>query len=151
MERNATQKGIRTEQLLLLLVIALGFWGLNKAMDKSSQSYRYEQYAQYTGYSQLKNLHNNVYAGDKMLLIRGNYEAGTPMHFVLHLDQERDLDYRIDFGNGFEQRLTNSTFTFTYPRSGTYTLRVKRGGRTVYSKRIKINTAQSPNLQLVMN
>jgi len=151
MEHVSTRKGLKVEQLLLLAVIALGFYGLSIALGDKSSNQQFEQYAHYASYNQFKSLNNNASASSRPVSIHGSYLEGDAMKFTLNVKKLGAGNLSIDFGNGTEYTLADTTFTYAYPSKGYYTLSIKQKNKVVYTKRIKIEKGDYSNYQLVMN
>lgn len=139
------KRSIRTDKLLLLMVIGIGFFGISRAYQGDGSKVDINIASYHTMAKQIL-----TYA-DQPIDIRGSFIAGDPIRFTFTKTSFENKSVIIDFGNGTRRTLTDSTFTFAYQQKGSYRLSVKNEGKILYTTQIQINEATSKTGEFVMN
>ena len=131
------------EKLLLAFIIGIGCYGFYLNFNQKNQSYRTTQKLinQYVE----GNLARTSRTGP--LKMEGTFMAGEPIRFTLISRELRKKNVEIDFGNGIQQTLSASVFTYAYRDKGQFELKIKQKGKVLFQTSLYITDHD----QLVMN
>lgn len=113
------KSGFSLERIFLVLIISLGCLGLSSAFQSTQKLSSMED-------------------SKTPLTIRGSFTINAPIRFTLNNRQFPTHNLEIDFGNGVQRTLKDSSFTFAYTQEGQYTLKIKQGDRVLYRTSIYI-------------
>lgn len=125
--------GFSLERWLLLLIIGIGCLGLSYAFHAGPE----------------QNLPSN---SKQALAIKGSFTVDAPIRFTLNHSDFSERSVEIDFGNGIQRVLKDSSFTFAYRQEGEYVLKIKQNNRVLYRRTVYITNSDIDGSNLmVMN
>lgn len=123
--------GFSIERLLTILIIGVGCLGLSYAFHAEPTA-------------------NQNQGKRQEIALNGSFTVDAPIRFTLNYPDFNDKSIEIDFGNGTQRVLKDSSFTFAYRKEGQYILKIKQNNRVLYRRTVYITNSDNRNENLIV-
>lgn len=131
LEQKSRDKKAITEEINIAILILLGCAGLYFYSSITSQKEPHIHFSNITANAVLANddhssgtsESSNEVLVKEQLLIKGHMEAGEQVYITLE-NFDAKAQYRIEFGDGKTQAMTEKTIRYTYEKSGNYKVKL---------------------------
>ncbi len=138
------QSAGKLETLLLLALFIFGIWGIFQVFSQRSERHTDRIETMVALPATLQGSQTALVQGNAHLNIRPAETGSILIHFQIRSFRE-DARYILEFGDGTQLEMNNSSTTYSYPGAGRYRVKLKciRKGNAeeLYNDILRINTS----------